>query len=85
MPMLANQLVFVTQRPVVDRTGIAGNFNYNFEFAPFGPGLVPAGRPIVAGPSLFTALEEAMGLQLEPTRLPVDVLVIERVERPTEN
>jgi uncharacterized protein (TIGR03435 family) len=87
MPKLANQLTLVTQRPVVDKTGIAGDFNYNIEFTPFSPppDFVTRGAPMVSGPSLFTALEETIGLQLEPTRVPVDFLVIERVERPSEN
>jgi uncharacterized protein (TIGR03435 family) len=86
MPKLANQLVYVTQQPVVDRTGIAGDFNYNFEFKPFTTaGTVPRDVPIVAGPTLFTALEETMGLRLEPARVPVEFMVIDRIERPSEN
>jgi uncharacterized protein (TIGR03435 family) len=86
MPKLAKQLVAVTTRPVVDRTGITGDFNYNVEFTPFSrPGFVPRDAPVIAGPTLFTALEETMGLHLEPARVPVEFLVIERVERPTEN
>jgi uncharacterized protein (TIGR03435 family) len=87
MPRLATQLTLVTQRPVVDRTGIAGDFNYSIEFTPFSPppDLVTRGAPLVAGPSLFTALEETMGLRLEPARVPMEFLVIERVERPSEN
>ncbi|MGH9240222.1 MAG: TIGR03435 family protein [Vicinamibacterales bacterium] len=87
MARLATQLTLVTQRPVVDRTGIAGDFNYNIEFTPFSPppDLVTRGAPLVAGPSLFTALEEAMGLRLEAARIPMEFLVIERVERPSEN
>jgi uncharacterized protein (TIGR03435 family) len=84
---LSNQLRTVTGRPVVDRTGITGDFNYSIEFTPFSapPDAVLQGRPIVAGPTLFTALEETLGLHLEPARVPIEFLVIERVERPTEN
>jgi uncharacterized protein (TIGR03435 family) len=87
MPKLAKQLVLVTTRPVVDRTGIAGDFNYNVEFTPFRPppDFVTRGAPIITGPSLFTALEETLGLHLEPARLPLEFLVIERVDRPSEN
>ena len=86
MPKLAKQLVTVTTRPVVDRTGIAGDFNYNIEFTPLNrPGFVPRDMPVIAGPTLFTALEETMGLHLEPARVPQEFLVIERVERPTGN
>jgi uncharacterized protein (TIGR03435 family) len=87
MPKLAKQLVTVTTRPVMDRTGIVGDFNYNIEFAPLTPppDSVLRGRPLVSGPPLSTALEETMGLHLEPARVPVEFLVIERVERPSEN
>ena len=87
MPKLAKQLVLVTTRPVVDRTGIVGDFNYNIEFAPLTPppDSVLRGRPIVSGPPLSTALEETMGLHLEPARIPIEFLLIERVERPSEN
>jgi uncharacterized protein (TIGR03435 family) len=87
MPWLASQLAYLTQRPVVDRTGLSGDFNYSIEFTPFNPrpGIVPSGTPLVAGPTLFAALEETMGLHLEPAQLPQEFLVIERVERPTDN
>jgi uncharacterized protein (TIGR03435 family) len=84
---LAVQLTTATGRPVVDRTGIMGDFNYHIEFTPFTPTsmTVPRGVPVVAGPTLFTALEDTMGLRLEPAPVPVEHLVIERVERPSEN
>ncbi len=84
---LANQLVQVTGRPVVDKTGIAGDFNYSIEFAPFNTpdSGVLRDRPIMSSPSLFTALEEELGLKLEAARVPLEFLVIERADKPSEN
>ena len=78
-------------RPVIDRTGLSGNFDIDLEFAPeLVQGL--AGAPVDTPPparsdlpSVFTALQEQLGLKLESTRAPVDVLVIDRAERPSEN
>jgi uncharacterized protein (TIGR03435 family) len=81
--------------PVLDRTGLAGEFNYRLGFAyQERRGLPPAPPPGSrrepgAGPpdsrSLFAALEQDLGLKLEPARLPMEVLVIERAEKPSEN
>jgi uncharacterized protein (TIGR03435 family) len=72
---------------VVDRTGLAGNFDFELTYT---PDSVPAGQlvrlngiEIDAGPSSFTALQEQLGLKLESTKGPVEVLVIDRVEQPT--
>jgi uncharacterized protein (TIGR03435 family) len=72
--------------PLIDRTGIPGMFDFHLEFA--GDELVanPNGDPRPpAGPSLFTAIEEQLGLKLERTRGPSDVLVVDRLDRPSEN
>ena len=86
-------LNLVLDRPVVDKTGIAGRFDLQLEFAPdqATPGVRPpvpeepvgAGEP--GGPSIFTAIQEQLGLRLIPGKGPVDVLVVERVERPSGN
>jgi uncharacterized protein (TIGR03435 family) len=76
---LAFTLLLATRRPVIDRTGLAGEFNFDAEFAPFdNPGDSTA-------PSLFTALQEQLGLRLETTKAPLDGLVIDRAERPSGN
>ena len=80
--LAANLSLSVTDLPVIDRTGIAGLFNIHLEFA--GDDLAVAADP-PTGPSLFTALEEQIGLKLERTRGPSDVLVVDEVERPSEN
>ena len=82
------------QRIVVDRTGLTGNFDIDLSWTPDqipqARGDAPPGAPALPpidpnGPSLFTALQEQLGLKLDSTRGPVDVLVIDKVERPTED
>ena len=80
-----------TNRPVVDRTGPAGVFDLDLEWTPVpgeyrgpdggGPNVVD--QPADDVPSLFTALQEHLGLKLESTKGQVDVLVIDRAEQPT--
>jgi len=89
--LVANLSTWV-ERVVLDRTGLAGAFNVDLEWAvehrppfdaigaPAEPVDIPTER---TGPSIFTALEEQLGLKLESTTGPVDVLVIDKVERPT--
>lgn len=76
---LAFLLVMTTHRPVVDRTGLAGEFNFDLEFAPI-DSVADSGAA-----SLFTAIQEQLGLRLDNTKAPLDGLVIERAERPSSN
>jgi uncharacterized protein (TIGR03435 family) len=78
-------------RLVIDRSGLEGRYDAELKFTPenipdFGPN-PPAFLPAIDpnGPSIFTAVQEQLGLKLDPQRGPVEVLVIDRVERPTEN
>jgi uncharacterized protein (TIGR03435 family) len=80
------------QRIVIDRTGLTGLFDVELHFTPEqipngGPSDPLAGLPPVDpnGPSIFTAVQEQLGLKLDSQRGPVDVLMIDRVERPTED
>ena len=79
---------FGSDRVVLDKTGLMGLFNIHLEFAmdkaPGTPGNRPASTD-PAGPSMFTAVQEQLGLRLSAGKGPVDVLVIDHVERPTEN
>ena len=75
MNQLTQRLAGLAERPVVDRTGLAGEFDFILEYDESG-----ARRP-----ALTTALREQLGLRLQPSRGPVDVLVIERAERPSGN
>jgi uncharacterized protein (TIGR03435 family) len=78
MSLLADRLNdFDFGRPVLDRTGLKGNFDFKFEYAP------DDAKPD-SGPSIFTALQE-LGLKLEPQRGPVEVLVIDRAAKPSGN
>ena len=82
-------------RPVVDNTGLTGGFDFELAFMPEGgrggpAGPLPPGAPPLPpidpdAPSLFTALQEQLGLKLEAERLPVDVVVIDSVDQPTED
>ena len=80
MTYVALALGTITRKPVVDRTGLRGDFTFNFEFAPSDSGL---GESSAA--SVFTAIQEQLGFRLVPAKGPVDVLVIDHVERPSEN
>jgi uncharacterized protein (TIGR03435 family) len=79
-----------TNRMVVDRTGLTGRYDFTMEFTPDQmppPGAQLNGAPLPAinpdGPSLFTALQEQLGLKLESARGPVETLIIDSVEQPT--
>ena len=73
----------VGDRVVVDETGLRGN--YDFELV-FERERAPAGAEIrEAGPTIFPALEEQLGLKLESKKRPVEFLIVEHVERPSEN
>jgi uncharacterized protein (TIGR03435 family) len=77
-------------RPVVDRTGLNENFEFKVEWereadspSNSGPGMI--GRIMHAGPAMFTAIKEQLGLKSESTKDPVEVLVIDHVGQPSPN
>jgi uncharacterized protein (TIGR03435 family) len=70
-----------TGRPVVDKTGLTGKYDFTLEFTP----AARAGKDDSGRPSVFTALEEQLGLKLVPAKEPVDVLVIDSIEQPGAN
>jgi uncharacterized protein (TIGR03435 family) len=83
----------VLDRPVVDKTGLQGRFDFTLSWTPddsqfrsFGPRpAAPATPDANAPPGLFTAIQEQLGLRLERGNAPVEVIVIDRVEKPSEN
>lgn len=81
-------------RMVVDHTGLTGNYDFELKWTPdqIDPAFRRAsedsqgpGSPDTAGPSIFTALQEQLGLKLEPRKEPALVVTIEHVEAPTPN
>jgi uncharacterized protein (TIGR03435 family) len=79
-------------RTVVDRTGLKGNFDIRMEWTPdetqafqLPPNAPPIRAADPTGPSLFTAIQQQLGLKLESSKGPVDVLIIDRAEKPSEN
>jgi uncharacterized protein (TIGR03435 family) len=90
----ANSGPNILDRPVIDKTGITGQFNLRLSYSPdeSTPGFGfrsavadPATPSEPTGPSIFTAIQEQLGLRLEPAKGPGEVLVIDSVERPSEN
>ncbi|HLJ17191.1 MAG TPA: M56 and DUF3738 domain-containing protein [Bryobacteraceae bacterium] len=93
---LIKELAFILNRPVLDKTGFTGEFDLKLSFTPddalmrlpgFGPGDAGGSRAATDSnlPNIFSALEEELGLKLVPAKGPVEVLIIDHVERPTPN
>ncbi len=82
MLKFANQLAAQLHQPVVDRTGLRGDYDFKLEWNPAADGIQPSESPSAP---LFTALQEQLGLRLQSAKVPVEVLVIDYAEKPTEN
>jgi uncharacterized protein (TIGR03435 family) len=76
---VAANLSFAVGRVIVNKTGLDGGYDFTLEYAPDGADASDTRPPI------FTALEEQLGLKLEPSHGPVDVIVVDHIERPTAN
>ena len=89
MAALAGALRTYVGRDVVDRTGLSGEYDFDLQFlAPPTTGQTDTGipaAPLDDAASVLTALQEQLGLRLESTRGPVELMVIDSAERPTEN
>ncbi len=70
-----------TGRPVVDQTGLAGKYSFTLEYTPSSQ----SPSEDSSKPTIFTALEEQLGLKLIPTKQPVEVVAIDLIEQPVEN
>lgn len=92
---LAANLANIVGRPVVDKTGLTGEYDAKLQFTPEnaqvmgmpppGGGAEPPPPNEGAGPSIFTAVQEQLGLKLEAQKLQADLFIVERAEKPTEN
>ena len=84
---LVGQLTNLVHRTVIDKTALKGRFDFTLKYAPDRDAASGAdnGSPQDDAPSIFTALEEQLGLKLQPDKGPVDTVVIDHVEQPTEN
>ena len=85
MQSVANQLSYVVHSTVVDRTGLRGTYDLDLKWRP--EDAAPSGGDAAdeSLPSIFTAVQEQLGLKLQPTRGPVDTLVIDHAELPSED
>ena len=78
---IAQFLSYALHQPVVDKTGLTGSYDIKLSYAPLNDPNATSNNP-----DIFTAVQEQLGLKLEPAKVPVDFLVIDHVDRvPTEN
>jgi uncharacterized protein (TIGR03435 family) len=84
MDGFANYLSQRLDRPVLDQTGLKGLFEIKLDWSPDSIQR-PGANDDLQGPSIFTALQEQLGLKLEGRKAPVEVLVIDHAEMPSEN
>ena len=78
----------IVDRPVIDRTGLTGNYDFKVEFAPEPNNSAQAGavaQDEPGGPSFADALKKQLGLKLVLQKMPIDIVVIDHLERPSEN
>lgn len=85
MPKVAMRLAAVLGEPVVDMTGVSGDFDFTLLWTPDDMRANPAETEPAEYPSLFTAIEEQLGLKLEARRAPADALVIDDARPPSQN
>jgi len=86
MSLLAEDLADTLGRPVIDKTGLTEKYDWKLEWAPEAtPGSTEAPLQVSAGPTIFTALQDQLGLKLESTKGPVEVYVIDHIDQPSEN
>jgi uncharacterized protein (TIGR03435 family) len=83
--LMANLVVYLSRqlnRPVVDRTELTGRYDFELSWT---PELAPCADAVDNAPSIFTALREQLGLRLDSMKGPVNVVVVDRAERPSED
>jgi uncharacterized protein (TIGR03435 family) len=82
---LALKLSEALHLPVADSTGVQGKFDFKLEWTPDDMQAKPGLPEVASGPSIFTAVQEQLGLKLESRKVPVEVLVIDHAEPPSQN
>jgi len=93
LDVLADQIAHEVGRPVVDKTGLEGRYDFTLDWTSDRQALTagpadserPAQPVDPSGPSMFTALQKQLGLKLESLKAPIETLIIESIERPSEN
>lgn len=86
MPGLANVLIRPLKRKVFDETGLKGTYDFQLRYAPVQPNAVDAdASPSNDGPSIFTALQDQLGLSLKTAKRPVEVVLIDAAAKPAAN
>jgi uncharacterized protein (TIGR03435 family) len=97
MDMVARVIGRSVGRTVVDKTGLTGRYDYTLRWSPQpgeggfggprgpGPGPATGDSADSSGPTIFTALQEQLGLRLESQKVAADLIVVERAEKPSEN
>jgi uncharacterized protein (TIGR03435 family) len=86
MATLAQLLRIDAERLVIDKTGVSGSYRLSLTFersaSGRGPDIAPSTNAL---PSVFSAVQEQLGLKLEPSKVSRETLIVDRLERPTEN
>jgi uncharacterized protein (TIGR03435 family) len=80
---LANSIASLLDRPVIDRTGLTGRYDFDLEYLAVSG--VPDPSDTSGRVSIFTAVQEQLGLRLQSEDVPLEILVIDRIDRPTQN
>jgi bla regulator protein blaR1 len=80
LDILGNPFPLHLDRPLVNRTGLPGRYDFAMKFK-----LSLSEADGLDGESIFTAIEEQLGLHVEPTKAPLETLVVDKIARPTEN
>jgi uncharacterized protein (TIGR03435 family) len=82
MDQLTMSLSQAVQRPVVDKTGLTGKYDFTLTYSPDLAIAAAGGTSSDRAPSVFTALQEQLGLRLDSQKGPMDVIVIDQAEKP---
>jgi len=88
MTQFANMLSSQLHRTIVDQTGLTGTYDFTLQWTPDNLPASPGGEAQAldpTGPTIFTAVQEQLGLKLESTKGPVKTVVIDHIEPPSEN